>query len=78
MENYMKIYELTTTEITYETEMRLGELSAEIELWTEKNNREKLAACEKELAEILAGIENGQKFYEALIAEIKAYNAAHA
>ena len=66
-----------TPESAYEIEMRLGELSVEIELYTETNSAEKLAAAEQELADITSRIENGMGFYEAIRQESIEYAAAH-
>lgn len=63
--------------VPYETEMRLAELDAEIELWSEKNNTEKLEICQQELKGLLDNIENGWNFYKALHEEILAYNTCH-
>ena len=65
-----------TPEEIYETGMRLGELSVEIELWTETNNAEKLNAAKRELTEITSRIQNGMEFYEAIRQESIEYNAA--
>ncbi|MBQ6987127.1 MAG: hypothetical protein IJQ25_09090 [Oscillibacter sp.] len=65
-----------TPEDIYETGMRLGELSVEIELYTETNNAEKLTAAKQELADITSRIQNGMAFYEAIRQESIEYNAA--
>ena len=56
------IYSLSSTEIDYETEMRLCELDAEIAAHFLSGDADKQAACERELDCILGGIENGKQF----------------
>ena len=51
------IYSLSSTEIDYETEMRLCELDAEIAAHFLSGDADKQAACERELDCILGGIE---------------------
>lgn len=71
------IYSLSSTEIDYETEMRLCELDAEIAAHFLSGDADKQAACERELDCILGGIENGKQFFQALTARNRAYRAAH-
>lgn len=71
------IYSLSSTEIDYETEMRLCELDAEIATHFLNGDADKRAACERELDCILGGIENGKQFFQALTARNRAYRAAH-
>lgn len=69
----LDIYTLTNTEITYETEMRLSELDAEIENYFIRGDTNGREACERELNYILSGIDNGIQFFQALTERNRRY-----
>ena len=63
----------------FATQMRLAELDAEIELWNERGEYEKLADAQDELDELLTWLgADGQELFARFHDEINAYNMAYA